>query len=579
MVSLLKSISSELHHIIESIHAIIDIDITIVDQNLQRIVSTNPRDINIGKAAPKNSAFHQCLITGHQYFIENPRKDSICLNCYNREDCKELIELCMPITFNQDIIGVLGMCAFDERVKNYLLSNQGDFLNLQNQLSHIISTILNEKDIGIQLQYRSAELITLINSLNEGIIIFNKNKKILNTNKCLNEKLALNPDKLPSIEKILGRETFQALEKIDFSGEIGPVSLNGFNFIINSNPIKLNDGSKKDTILTLTDFNKMKESVFRSEKDKNLITFDDIVGESEALVYARQQAIQVAEKDVSVMLIGETGTGKEIFARAIHTLSHRKNDIFIPINCGAIPESLIESELFGYEKGSFTGASSTGKKGKFEIASQGTLFLDEIGDLDFSMQVKLLRALEEKEITRVGGTTTIKVNPRIISATHRDIQSMIQKNTFRRDLYYRLNVVPIYIPPLRERGFDIIILARHFLYHFSKVYKKNILGFTRECERFLMNYSYPGNIRELRNLIEYAIIFEEDDIIGIENISKKVKINGEAKILSLAEMTKKYEKNIIENKLKSVGDDLASKQQVAKELGISIATLYRKLEG
>ena len=142
------------------------------------------------------------------------------------------------------------------------------------------------------------------------------------------------------------------------------------------------------------------------------------------------------------------------------------------------------------------------------------------------MQVKLLRALEEKEITRVGGTTTIKVNPRIISATHRDIQSMIQKNTFRRDLYYRLNVVPIYIPPLRERGFDIIILARHFLYHFSKVYKKNILGFTRECERFLMNYSYPGNIRELRNLIEYAIIFEEDDIIGIENISKKVKING-----------------------------------------------------
>ena len=139
--------------------------------------------------------------------------------------------------------------------------------------------------------------------------------------------------------------------------------------------------------------------------------------------------------------------------------------------------------------------------------------------------------------------------------------------------------MPIYIPPLRERGFDIIILARHFLYHFSKVYKKNILGFTRECERFLMNYSYPGNIRELRNLIEYAIIFEEDDIIGIENISKKVKINGEAKILSLAEMTKKYEKNIIENKLKSVGDDLASKQQVAKELGISIATLYRKLEG
>lgn len=578
-MSLLKSIRSELHHIIESIHAIISIDITIVDQSLQRIVSTNPRDINIGKAAPKNSAFHQCLITGQQYFIENPRKDSICLNCYNREDCKELIELCMPITFNQDIIGVLGMCAFDERVKNYLLSNQGDFLNLQNQLSHIISTILNEKNIGLQLKYRSAELMTLINSLNEGIIIFNEDKKILNTNMCINEKLELDPDKLASIKEVLGRETFQALEKIDFSGEVGPISLNGSTFLINSNPIKINGGGKKDTILILTDFNKMKESVFRSEKDRNLITFDDIVGESETLIYARQQAIQVAEKDVAVMLIGETGTGKEIFARAIHTLSQRKNDIFVPINCGAIPESLIESELFGYEKGSFTGASSTGKKGKFEVASQGTLFLDEIGDLDYPMQVKLLRALEEKEITRVGGNSTIRVNPRIISATHRDVQTMIEKSTFRRDLFYRLNVVPIYIPPLRERGFDIIILARHFLHHFLKVYKKNILGFTRECERFLMNYSYPGNIRELRNLIEYAIIFEENDMIGIDNISKKVKINGEAKNLSLADMTKKFEKDIIENKLKGRANDLDSKHQVAKELGISIATLYRKLEG
>jgi transcriptional regulator with PAS, ATPase and Fis domain len=578
-MSLLKSIRSELHHIIESIHAIINIDITIVDNNLERIVATNLQNINMGKTAPKNSAFHQCLTTGQQYFIENPRNASICIDCYNRENCKELVEICIPITFNQKIIGVLGMCAFDESAKNYLLSNQGSFLNLQNQLSQIISTILNEKNIGMQLKYRSAELITLINSINEGIIIFNKERKILNTNNYINEKLGVKSSSLPTIEEILSPEIYNTLEKKNFIGEIGPVTLKGFTFIINSYPININDKQKKDTILVFTDYNKMKESVLKSEKDKNLITFRDIVGESEALVYARQQAIQVAQKDVSVMLIGETGTGKEIFARAIHTLSQRKNDIFVPINCGAIPETLIESELFGYEKGSFTGASSTGKKGKFEIASQGTLFLDEIGDLGFSMQVKLLRALEEKEITRVGSNTSIRVNPRIISATHKDIHNMINKNTFRMDLFYRLNVVPIYIPPLRERGFDIIILARHFLSHFSKVYKKDITGFTQECERFLMSYSFPGNIRELRNLIEYAIIFEENSVVGVENISKKVGISVETENISLAEMTKRYEKNVIQNKLKNTGNDLDAKQQIAKQLGISIATLYRKLEG
>jgi len=322
----------------------------------------------------------------------------------------------------------------------------------------------------------------------------------------------------------------------------------------------------------------MRESVLKSNRRKNLITFDNIIGESEAILQARRQAIQVAEKNASVLIMGETGTGKEVFARAIHSASQRKNDIFMAINCGAIPEALIESELFGYEKGSFTGANTTGQLGKFEICKDGTLFLDEIGDLPYSMQVKLNRALEEKEITRVGGHSSIKVNPRIISASYKDLKSMVSERSFRDDLYYRLNVVPIYIPPLRERGFDVIILSRYFLKHFSEIYNKNLDGFTAECEKFLIRYSYPGNIRELKNLIEYATIFEENSLIGVDSIKKRLGSNKENEFTTLAERTKQYEKNVIENEIQRLGDNVEAKKEIAKKLGISIATLYRKLE-
>lgn len=573
----LDSIKGELQHIIEAMHAVTNIDITIVDENLRRVVATSFLSEDVGKTAPRNSVFHQCLTTGSQYFIENPTVNPICIDCANRGGCKELTEMCIPIKFNGKIIGVLGMCAFDEMAQRNLINNRESYIAFESQLSSIISTMLNEKNFGSMLEYRSSELMTLINSINEGIIILDNNKDILTTNKYINEKLQLRANQPPHIRDILTSRVYDNLDTRDFCGEAGPVKLQNSEFIINSSPI-LTKGEKKGSILVFSDFNKMRESVLKSARIKNLITFDDILGESEALLYARQQAIQVAEKDVSVLLMGETGTGKEIFARAIHAASSRKNDIFMPINCGAIPETLIESELFGYEKGSFTGANTTGKIGKFEISKDGTLFLDEIGDLPYPMQVKLLRALEEKEITRVGGFTPIKVNPRIISASHKDLYTMVASHSFREDLFYRLNVVPIYIPPLRERGYDIIILSRYFLDHFSTVYNKSLRGFTAECESYLMRYSFPGNIRELRNLIEYAAIFEENSLVGVENIQKKMGSSKDQDQATLAEMIKSYEKKVIENQIHRLGSSLEAKREIARKLGISIATLYRKLE-
>lgn len=575
-MNILMSVKQELQHIIEAMHAVTNVDITIVDEDLQRIASTVDEGFSLGAKAPIYSAFHKCIITGDQYFLENPKEDPLCSECVNIENCMELVELCIPIKFSGKIIGVIGMCAYDEKARQNLLMNRESFMNFESQLVHIISTVLSEKKIMKMLEYSSSELMTLINSLNEGIIIINNNHEIINTNKYANDKLNIDTYSIPDIWNLLSEKVYNAFVDKDFTGEVGPVKLNNKEFVINANPIMVKD-KREGTVLVLSDFDKMKESVIEFSRKKDMVTFDDIVGESELLKQARREAMQVADSDVPVLILGETGTGKEVFARAIHNLSARKNEVFMAINCGAIPENLIESELFGYEKGSFTGANVRGNPGKFEICKDGTLFLDEIGDLPLSMQVKLNRVLEEKEILRVGGNTPIKVNPRIISATHRSLASMVEKNLFRDDLYYRLNVVPIYLPPLRERGYDVIILSRYFLNRFNNIYKKQFKGFTTEAEQLLMGYKFPGNIRELRNLIEYAVIFEEGSYIGAENLRKKVAPSS-SRNLKLSELTRLYEKSVISNKIQELGGDLESKKEAARQLGISIATLYRKLE-
>ncbi|MDF2616276.1 MAG: transcriptional regulator containing AAA-type ATPase, and DNA-binding domain [Sedimentibacter sp.] len=576
-MSILMSIRSELTHIVEALKAVTNVDIIIVDEKLDRIVSTVGKKFASGDKAPLFSAFHNCIITGEQYFIEDPKEDIICSNCTSKEECRELVEFCIPVKFNNEIIGVLGMCAYDELAKKNLLTNKESYMNFESQLSRIISTILSEKNITRTLEYRSSELLTLINSINEGIIIINNNKEIVTINNYIKEKLNVKTNCMPNITELLTEKAYKKLSSQHFNAQVGPVTLEGMEFVINANPIVIK-GEQEGIVFVLSDFDKMKESVLEENRKKDLITFEEIVGESEAILQARREAIQVAQMDASVLIMGETGTGKEVFARAIHSASKRKNDVFMAVNCGAIPENLIESELFGYEKGSFTGANNSGKAGKFEICKDGTLFLDEIGDLPFLMQVKLNRALEEREIVRVGGFSPIKVNPRIISATHRNLNALVEKNLFRDDLYYRLNVVPIHLPALRDRGYDVIILARFFLNRFSKAYSKDLAGFTPEAEKILMKHNFPGNIRELRNLIEYAVIFEEDSFIGAENLRKKIGKERETENLRLSDLTKSYEKSIITNRIKYLGDSVDSKKEAARQLGISIATLYRKLE-
>jgi len=272
--------------------------------------------------------------------------------------------------------------------------------------------------------------------------------------------------------------------------------------------------------------------------------FDDIIGESETLMHSLYRIDQVAQLDSTVLLEGETGTGKELFALAIHNKSNRKNKPFVKVNCASLPVNLIESELFGHEKGAFTGAVQR-QIGRFELAHKGSIFLDEIGELPIEIQSKLLRVLQEGEFERIGSSKTIKVDVRIIAATNRNLEKQISKKLFRKDLYYRLNVYPITIAPLRDRITDIRLLAEHFVKQFNRKMGKKVNRISKKTIKQLQDYPWPGNIRELENIVERAIIISHSTSLVVEQLQKP-NLSENDKLLPLAEYERQYIIKILE---------------------------------
>ena len=304
---------------------------------------------------------------------------------------------------------------------------------------------------------------------------------------------------------------------------------------------------------------------------------DSLLGKSPGILAVQQLVHQVAETRGTVLITGESGTGKEVVAREIHGRSSLTTGQFVAINCGALPENLLESELFGHKRGAFTGALSD-KPGLFAVANEGTLFLDEIGDMPRSLQVKLLRALQEREIVPVGDTRPIKVNLRVVAATNRDLVADVASGVFRQDLYYRINVVEVRMPPLRERPEDIPLLARHFIEKFTRELGKPMRSLSNEASRRLVQYPWPGNVRELENIIERAIILSKNtDYIDIQDLPLNLQAGGgdvEAS-LRLEDAVRQFAKQHIHGVLGSV---LGDKKEAAKILGMSLSSLYRKLE-
>jgi formate hydrogenlyase transcriptional activator len=325
----------------------------------------------------------------------------------------------------------------------------------------------------------------------------------------------------------------------------------------------------------------MNDEIFtQTDEDRGSATgFTGIVGQSSALGDVLQQVEMVAGTDTTVMLWGETGTGKELIAHAIHDRSRRKGRALVRVNCAAIPGGLLESELFGHERGAFTGAI-TQKIGRFELADQGSLFLDEIGDIPLELQPKLLRVLQEREFERLGGTMTRKVNVRVVAATHRYLEEMIRENRFRSDLYYRLNVFPIYIPPLRERPEDIPPLVRHFAHEFAGRMGKNIEAISSETMEALVRYPWPGNIRELQNVIERSVVIHQKGNLAVKKccLSHGAVLRGTSSIPPSFRRSAMEDRKMIDAALTEAHGRVSGPSGAAAILGIPPSTLESKIK-
>lgn len=368
----------------------------------------------------------------------------------------------------------------------------------------------------------------------------------------------------------------------------------GVKVLVSSNPIFGEDGKVIMVVTNVRDVTQLYELKEQLQKNKEitrkyvseieemrtqLLNASEIVAEDHKTIEIIQLANRIAKVDTTILMLGETGAGKDQIAKYIHKASNRSKNQFIKVNCGAVPASLIESEFFGYEKGAFTGANKEGKLGLFELASGGTIFLDEVGELPMDMQVKLLRVLQEMEVVRIGGTKSIKIDVRVLAATNRDLEEMIKKKQFREDLYYRLNVVPLYIPPLRERKQDILPLINFFLNQLNKKYNFNKV-FAPDALKTLYEYNWPGNVRELKNIVERVVIMSEADKIERLDLPKNIiGSNGMVVTLNTFEegINLKETLDSIEEKLiKKAYDKYGNVRAAAKSLGIDASTFVRK---
>ncbi|OQA08043.1 MAG: Transcriptional regulatory protein ZraR [Firmicutes bacterium ADurb.Bin373] len=349
-------------------------------------------------------------------------------------------------------------------------------------------------------------------------------------------------------------------------------------------PIKVDNSPIAGVVATFRDFKETQRLAYEIMSTQEMVDFEDLIGVSKSFARVKSKAVKKSAGNLTILLIGESGTGKEVFARAIHASGPYGHKPFVSINCGAIPENLLETELFGYDEGAFPGARRGGKQGKFELADGGTIFLDEIGNLSLYLQAKILRYLQDGRIERVGGGRLIPVDVRVIAATNNDLQEMVRKNLFRDELYYRLSVIPLEIPPLRERPQDIPLLLDFYMKRFSKLLGKDIRGFSDEAMKACVKYYWPGNVRELVYTVEYAINLEENQLISLESLTPEIRegtrkktrsgLAGDGRLLQLAQL----EKEAIAAALDRFGWNDEGKIKAALALGISRATIYRKVQ-
>ena len=577
--SILKDIQEAVIKYANIISQILQVEVEIVDDNLTRIAGTgiykDKIDVDISQ---EGYVYKKVIKSGKSQIIYEPGKDKICIPCPKRGLCGEKLEMSTPIKLNEETIGVIGLICISDNQKEHLLASFDVYMTFLQQISEFISIAANEKIEIMKTQTLLQLLNFVVDKTEQGVIILNKSNCITHMNEKGLKELNLYGDfRNHKVQiKISSDNVFDLQEyKLTVDKEVF--------FVIGSiHPIEFNE-DQYDRIIFFQDAKKFKEKLSNFTTINKIIKSKDILGKSKQIQKLKQNVKKIAISNSTVLITGESGTGKEMFARAIHNESNRNEKPFIAINCGAIPDMLLESELFGYTKGAFTGADPMGKIGKFEFANKGTILLDEIGDMPLYLQTKLLRVLQERCITRIGSNKTIDIDVRVVATTNRDLVKAIKENKFREDLYYRLNVIPLEVPPLRERKEDIKLLIEAFIKKYCNLFNKNFLSMKLEDDtaQILYNYKWPGNIRELENTVEYIVnMVGTNGIITKEILPESIFhneidiFNNEHGIFTL----KSLEKRAIENAIEKYGTTTEGKKIAAKRLGIGIATLYRKIE-
>ncbi|GAU78953.1 sigma 54-interacting transcriptional regulator [Fusibacter sp. 3D3] len=578
----------EIRHVVqnisEAIGSVLNMDVIISDNEFNKIGDTK-KHFDLEVLYIKDTyVIGSVLKSGEPVVITGKEDNENCIVCIEKDKCNLQAMICVPIKYKDLTLGAIGLIAISQNYRTTLLENQVNLIEFLTHMADLIVSKALEQEASGKLQIAINQMVAIIDSVDEGIIAVDEYGTIIYKNAVILNMLSLNSEQLDQkkIFEILPKTYIEKLvtQKKPFNNiELSITNKHHeYHTLVSGKPVPLGTKSAGSIFI----FKKM-EDIFNVVNTISLNTqstlFEDIIGESPEIKLVKDRAQLVANSNSTVLILGESGTGKELFARAIHYSSNRRDKPFIAFNCAAIPESLLESELFGYEAGSFTGATKGGKLGKFQLAQGGTIFLDEIGDVPIHLQTKLLRVLQEKSLEKLGGHKSIELDIRVIAATNKFLEQMVSEGSFREDLFYRLSVIPINIPPLRERKGDVKILLNYFLNHYNTKLHKNIKGFHQNAADILMHNPWKGNVRELENVIEYAVNMETSAYITPSSIPQRIRVNpiedpSRLKLMPLDEM----EKNLIFEALEVYGHGVEDKNKVAKVLGIGIATLYRKIK-
>ena len=578
--SVLMQIQPTIQRFARMLASVLQLEVDIVDENLCRVAGTGAYGKFLGRQLSGNSRLlRHVLETKTEKVVTQSRFDPLCEGCDSKENCREKAFLGTPVILQDRCVGVISLIAVTHEQQEHISDNLREFSDYVRHISTIfVSKLLEDQGPGDNI---SKIFATMIDNMDQGVLVVDDENRVQFVNQTALKTLGVVQNNIIGKPICFRPLTFESNFTHGHMQHI--VSWDDKSELIIG---QLHNIQGRQLFLMAFHQSHTSFSVANAPDEPHI---EQLVGECRVMRQLKRLISRIAPSPSSVMVVGESGTGKEVVARAIHKLSGRRNKPFIAINCAAIPEQLLESELFGYVKGAFTGASANGKTGLIQAANTGTLFLDEIGDMPLMLQAKLLRAIEAREILPIGASSPIQVDIRIISATNQNLAQFIAEGKFREDLFYRLNVIPITLPPLRERQEDIELLVHYFLHLHTRRLGSVYPGIAPDVVEILRKHCWPGNLRELSNLMEYLVnVVPSGEVIDSTLLPPNLLNNGTTEQSDVTEVSEAHlslddaggtaleemEKQMIREALSRHN----SKKQVADELGIGIATLYRKIK-